>query len=113
MDSIIFPLRAAFLALPLEKDAKRNFQDLQDRIRSYEDILSFQNPTSPHLTLQYWPSLMEIEYKPIVAQIQKIGSLVKPFSLKVEGIETFGNRREDRVIFLSVPFSEPLAKLKK
>jgi 2'-5' RNA ligase len=36
-----------------------------------------------------------------------------PFDLKVQGINTFGSKGEDRVLFLSIPFSEELARVKK
>ena len=108
-----FPLRAAFLALPLENGATLAFQELQKRLSEYDTILSFQNPHSPHLTLQYWKELMEIEYHQIVRQAEKVASSTQPFDLKVCGTDTFGTRGEDRVLILSVPFSEPLARLKK
>jgi 2'-5' RNA ligase len=33
--------------------------------------------------------------------------------MKVTGVETFGNHGEDRVLFLTIAFSEELARLKK
>jgi 2'-5' RNA ligase len=81
MMPLAFPLRAAFLAIPLEDNAKWQFQALQEAIREYENILSFQNPQSPHLTLQFWQELMEIEFHQIVKQTEKIASTIKPFFL--------------------------------
>ena len=108
-----FPLHSAFLALPLEGDAKKQFQELQGKILEQEGILRFQNPAHPHLTLQFWQSLMEIEYHQVLAQAQAVAEKSEPFSLKISGVETFGEKGNDRVLFMSVPFSEPLAKLKK
>lgn len=113
MNSLHFPLSAAFLAIPLENPAKWVFQELQDRLKDYQEILRFQNPQSPHLTLQYWHELMEIEYQQVIAQAQKIAVAVQPFTMKVEGISTFGARGEDRVLYLNIPFSDELARLKK
>ncbi|MEK7218587.1 MAG: 2'-5' RNA ligase family protein, partial [Patescibacteria group bacterium] len=56
---------------------------------------------------------MEIEYGQILKQSQEIARKAKPFSLKIEGAGTFGSRGEDRVLFLVVPFSEELARVRK
>lgn len=111
--SMVFPLRSVFVAIPLEGQAKWQFQAYQEVLRPYEDILSFQNPSSPHLTLQFWSSLMQIEYPRIVEQSRKVAQSHAVFDLKIEGAQTFGSRGEDRVLFLGVPFSEPLARLRK
>ena len=46
-------------------------------------------------------------------QASAIAAKTHPFDLLVEGCETFGYRGEDHVLFLNVPFHEPLARLKK
>jgi 2'-5' RNA ligase len=108
-----FPLRSVFLALPLEGQPKWQFQALQEELQSFADILRFQNPQSPHLTLMFWPGVGALECKGIGEQAQKIASLHAPFAMKVTGAETFGNRGEDHVLFLSVAFSDELARVKK
>jgi len=110
---IVFPLQSAFLALPLEGDAKKQFQAFQEKILEQEGIFSFQDPASPHLTLQFWPSLMEIEYNQILAQALVLAEKSEPFAIKIEGADTFGQRGNDRVLFLNVPFSEPFTRLRK
>src|SRR3989338_9005763 len=106
-----FPLRSVFLGIPLEHEAKDQFHALQEVLHPWESILRFQKPETPHLTLQFWPTVMEIEYHQILKQIPVIAEKYQPFSLKIEGIEFFGSRGEDKVMHLSVPFSEPLARL--
>ncbi len=115
IDSVIlhFPLHSAFLALPLEGKAKNAFQELQGRLRDFDDILRLQNPQSPHLTLQFWKELMEIEYYQMIPQTKKVADSSSPFTLKIQGVSTFGSRGEDRVLYLDVPFSDELARLKK
>jgi len=113
MPDLKFPLRATFLALPLEQNAKWQFQALQEELKPFESVLRFQNPQSPHITLQYWQEVMEIEYNQIMTQVQKIAEGAQPFTIHVEEAETFGSREEDRVLFLKVGFSEELARLKK
>jgi len=108
-----FPLKAAFIALPLEKQAKWQFQAWQEELKPFQDFLSFQNPQTPHLTLQYWKEVMEIEHQQILIQAKKIASAMEPITLNVVGADTFGTRGEDRIIFLSVSFSDELARLKK
>jgi 2'-5' RNA ligase len=108
-----FPLHSAFIAIPLEGEAKQAFMELQRRLKGCDDILRYQNPQSPHLTLQFWKELMEIEYYQIIPQSKKIADSATPFTLKVEGVSTFGSRGEGRVLFLNIPFSEELARLKK
>ncbi|MBI1812848.1 2'-5' RNA ligase family protein [Candidatus Peregrinibacteria bacterium] len=101
------------MALPLGGIAKEEFRRLQEELKPWESFLRFQNPQSPHLTLQYWPEVMEIEYHQIVDQANKIAEKSEQFTLKILGASAFGNRGDDRVLFLDVPFSEPLARLKK
>ncbi len=108
-----FPLQSAFLAIPLEDEAKAFFGELQDRLQKYSDIFTFQKRESPHLTLQFWKELMEIEYGQVVPQCRKIAEATAPFRLVIDGIGTFGKRGDTRVLYLDVPFSEPLARLKK
>jgi 2'-5' RNA ligase len=108
-----FPLRSAFLALPLEDTAKKVFVDIQKRLQEYDGVFTFQNPDSPHLTLQFWKELMEIEYNQVLEQSRKIASITESFILKIEGFDTFGSHGNPRVVFLAVPFNEPLARLKK
>lgn len=109
----MFPLRSVFLALPLEGNPKWQFQALQEELKPYGDILRFQNPASPHLTLMFWPSTGELEYKGIVEQAGKIATLHAPFTMQVTEAETFGSRGEDHVLLLSIGFSEELARVKK
>lgn len=113
MDNLHFPLHSAFLAVPLEREAKKAFQELQARLREFDDILRYQSPQLPHLTLQFWKELMEIEYYQVIPQAKKIADSSSPFTLKIQGISTFGSRGEDRVLLLAIPFSDELARLKK
>lgn len=113
MTEISFPMRSVFLALPLEAEAKWQFQALQEELKEWEEILSFQNPQSPHMTLMFWPEVSELEFQGIAAQSEKIASHHKPFSLHAVGIDTFGSRGEDKVLFLTVSFSDELARVKK
>ncbi|MFH1670156.1 MAG: RNA 2',3'-cyclic phosphodiesterase [Patescibacteria group bacterium] len=113
MDELSFPLRATFLALPLEQNPKWQFQALQEELKPFESVLRFQNPLSPHITMQYWQEVMEIEYNQIMTQAQKIAEGAQPFTIHVEEAETFGSRGEDRVLFLKIGFSDELARLKK
>lgn len=108
-----FPLRSAFLALPLENEAKWQFQALQLLLEPYRDFLTFQNPQSPHLTLIFWKELLEIEYQPILDQAAKIAAKSEPFQLIINGADTFGKAGDERVLFLTVEFSPQLATLKK
>jgi 2'-5' RNA ligase len=108
-----FPLRSAFIALPLEGQPKWQFQALQQELESFVDILTFQNPQSPHLTLYFWKELLEIEYKDVLPKIENIAAKRSPFTLQVNGVDTFGKAGDERVLFLTVAFSPELATLKK
>lgn len=108
-----FPLHSVFLAIPLEGAAKNAFRELQSRLGQHGDIFRLQNHETPHLTLQFWKEVMEIEYFQIVPQSKKIADASAPFTLKVQGISTFGSRGENRILYLDVPFSDELARLKK
>ncbi len=113
MDDLLFPLRSVFLALPLEQEAKWQFQALQEELKPFENVLRFQNSHTPHLTLQFWNEVMEIEYHRIEDQAQKIAAKAQPFLLQCTGASTFGSRGQEKVLFLDVAFSEELASLKK
>lgn len=56
---------------------------------------------------------MEIEYYQIIPQTKRIADAMAPFQLKIQGVSTFGSNKEDRVLYLDIPFSEELARLKK
>lgn len=113
MTNLEFPIRSVFLALPLEGQPKWMFQALVEELKPYANILRFQNPQSPHLTLMFWPSVGELEYQGISAQAGKIAALHAPFTMKVTGAGTFGSHGEDHVLFLEIAFSEELARMKK
>lgn len=108
-----FPVRSAFLALPLEGNAKQNFQELQGRLSAYADILNFQNPETPHLTLQFWHELLEIEYAHVLPLAEGIAKRTNPFTLRTIEAETFGKAGSERVLYLPVAFSDELARVKK
>ena len=113
METFSFPMRSVFLALPLENAPKWQFQALQEELRPWEEILNFQNPQSPHLTLMFWPEVGELEFQGIVEQAGTIASRHAQFSVTANGIDTFGSRGEDKVLFLTVSFSDELARIKK
>lgn len=108
-----FPLRSVFVAFPLENEAKWQFQALQEELRPFEDCLRFQNPQSPHLTVQFWKEMMEIEWEPMRRQCQKIAEKTESFTFRVTEADTFSHNGQDSVLYLSVAFSEELARLKK
>jgi 2'-5' RNA ligase len=56
---------------------------------------------------------MEIEYPRILEQAEAVSSKASPFPLKIQGASLFGSHGEDRVLFLDIPFSDELARLKK
>lgn len=113
VSSLSFPLRSVFLALPLEGQPKWQFQALVEELKPFGDTMRFQNPQSPHLTLMFWPSMGELEYQGVIAQSRKIAAINAPFTMQVTGADTFGNRGEDHVLFLTIAFSEELARVKK
>lgn len=113
MIRITFPLRSVFLALPLEGESKRRFQALQEELKPWADVFSFQNSQTPHVTLMYWPEVSELEYSGIAEQVRKIADRHERFSLNANGVGTFGSRGRDSVMFLEVTFSDELARIKK
>lgn len=86
---------------------------LQEVLSEFSECLAFQNPRSPHLTLMYWKELMEIEYQQVLRQCPKIVTGRKVFAVHITGPATFGDRGNDRILFLQIAFSEELARLKK
>lgn len=113
MTQFDFPLKSFFLALPLENEAKWQFQALQEELKGFSDVLRFQNPQTPHLTLMYWPEVLQLEYEGICKQTEKLAGSHRPFTVTVTKAETFGSRGEDRVLYLDISFSDELARVKK
>lgn len=113
MPSLSFPLCSSFLALPLEGESKKIFRRVIEELDSFSNSLRFQNPETPHVTLQFWKELMEIEYHQVVTQAEKIALASFPFILKTTEPVTFSNRGRDQVLFLDIAFSDELARLKK
>ena len=109
MENLSFPLQRAFLALPLEGDAKRAFSELQKRLAPYEKLFRFQSPETAHLTLYFWKELMEIEYGDVLKKIEAIANRTSPFMIHVTSVETF----DDRVLTLAIARSQELSTLKK
>lgn len=111
MHNLSFPLQRAFIALPLEGEAKKRFHDLQNSLNEYENIFRFQNPDSPHLTLYYWNELMQIEFDDVVKKLETIASKTSPFTIQVNGVEASG--KPPKVLWMTIDRSDELARLKK
>lgn len=111
--TLAFPLQSFFIALPLEGDVRSQFQVLQHRLQPFAECLSFQQPTTPHLTLCHWREALEIEYRQACADCERIARRTALFDLHINGVETFGAPGAEAVLFLSVAFSPPLSTLKK
>lgn len=110
---IEFPLKAAFIALPLEGEAKSRFQTLQKELDEFSDFLKFQTPDQPHLTLYFWKELLKIEYDDVIPRIEAIAAKTQPFTIHINRAGTFGKTGDERVLYLNVAFSPQLATLKK
>lgn len=110
---LAFPLRSGFLALPFEDDAMKAFAECQERLAFLGEIASFQKPTTPHLTLSYWPEMMEIEYGQVQEQAATIAERLRPFTYAIDGVDTFGKPGRDEVLYLKPAFSPELATAKK
>jgi 2'-5' RNA ligase len=108
-----FPLRSAFVAIPLTGDAKVRFQAYHDALKPFEEFLRLQSPETPHLTLTFWRIMMEIEYYQVLGACENIARQSETFELPVRGAETFGNKGIDRVLYAKPVFSPELAVLKK
>ncbi len=106
---LVFPLRSAFLALPLSGEAKRRFAEIVESLEPYNDLMRFQHLHSPHLTLQFWPELMEIEYQDVLDQSQVIADATHPFEVTVTGADTF----HDKVLFFKIEPSADLEGVRK
>jgi 2'-5' RNA ligase len=113
VQNLCFPLYSAFIAVPLEGEAQKRYTEVQRRLEPWQEILTFQNPRTAHLTLMFWREMMEIEYHDVCRMAKVIAERVAPFAIEVTGVETFGNHGNDAVLFLSVNFSPALASLKK
>ncbi|MDO8648974.1 MAG: 2'-5' RNA ligase family protein [Candidatus Peregrinibacteria bacterium] len=113
MEPLVFPLRSCFVAVPLTGDALAHFLSVQDALKPWSEILRFQKRETPHLTLQFWKEILEIEYTQLLKQVPTIAGKAEPFTLRIAGVDAFRSRGLANVLFLDVPFSEPLARLKK
>lgn len=108
-----FPLRSAFLALPLHGEALEVFVAAQHSLEPFADCLRFQPPATAHLTLVFWRELLEIEWQPMLSKAHDIAVATAPFDVPIRGWGTFGAPGAERVLFLTPVFSPELATLKK
>lgn len=79
----------------------------------FDDCLSFQNPTTSHLTLHYWQEMTECEYHEIVQSVGLISSSTVSFDLRVISPDIFLSKGRASVLFLGIESSPELALLKK
>lgn len=86
---------------------------MQEELKAFDDVLRFQNPESPHLTLYFWKELLKIEYDDVLPKLEAIAQKTAPFTLHINGVDTFGKPGEERVLYLTIAFSPELATLKK
>ena len=110
-----FPVKRTFIALPLENEAKWQYQLIQENLNSYEKIFRFQNPASPHLTLYFWSELMEIEYDDVIKKVEAIARRSKPFTIEVTSASTNESegRGLPRVLWMNIKRCDELASIKK
>lgn len=106
------PLCSVFLALPLQGQALDTYRALQERLQVFRS-LRLQPQASAHLTLYFWPTVLPLELTGIREAIGDIARDTPPFRLRLEAIDVFGATGSERVLYWAVPFSEPLARLKK
>lgn len=79
----------------------------------FDDALRFQPSSSAHLTLMFFRELMEIEYRGVCMAAQSIAAATRHFTVRTNGIGTFGSRGRETVLYFDVVFSDELARLKK
>ena len=108
-----FPLHSAFVAIPLTGGGKERFIELQERLKPFEEFLRLQKPETPHLTLNFWRSMMEIEYFQVLNECENVARQSEVFDLPVNAVDTFSYRGIHSILFLKPVFSPELAVLKK
>jgi 2'-5' RNA ligase len=111
--SLQFPLHSAFVAIPLVGESKEQLLTYREALKPFEEFLRLQKPETPHLTLMFWRSMMEIEYHQVLSECENVARLSEAFELPVRGVDTFGAQGIDRVLFAKPVFSPELATLKK
>ncbi len=114
MVPMTFPMQNTFLALPLEGQARESFAEAQDRLLLYASLFRLQPADRPHLTIQFWRSLMAIEWDQVRNRASWIARRCAPFTMEVRGAETFtGTNGLEHVLFLTIERSDKLAVLRK
>lgn len=108
-----FPLHSAFVAIPLVGEAKSQFQAYREALKPFEEFLRLQKPDTPHLTLNFWRSMMEIEYLQVLNEAENVARQSEVFDLPVNAVDTFSYRGIHSILFLKPVFSPELAVLKK
>ncbi|PIP65605.1 RNA 2',3'-cyclic phosphodiesterase [Candidatus Peregrinibacteria bacterium CG10_big_fil_rev_8_21_14_0_10_49_16] len=107
-ESLDFPLHSAFLALPLEGEAKKKFLQLRMKLEEEQHCLSLQQPDTPHLTIQYWAQVTQGEYDAILEQTRVLVENIQPFMLQTKQFNTFSSHDKENVLFFDVKKSQEL-----
>lgn len=103
-------LRNYFIGIPLENHAKAKFIELQNKLKKIipKDIVSFQKPETPHITLHFFGDLELMQLAKIVSKLKKREKerIIQKPSLYFEEINFFGPENKRKLCYLKCTKNE-------
>src|SRR5699024_1758076 len=96
-----------FIALPLPGDIIQTLIKFREPIRG----IKWQKPEQIHLTLRFLGNTSQKQFSILKNKLDVIE--MKPFSIRINHLGVFPNKRSSSVIWAGVEKSKPLADLQK
>ena len=89
-----------FVAVGISEDAREQLVDAVDRIRSeVPNGIQWANPAGMHLTLKFLGNIPASGVAPLLECLGPVANKHEAFSLKLDGLGMFPNRRNPRVLW--------------
>jgi len=88
--------------VPLSEDIKKNVQSISTALSAVAGLLSIVPPENLHFTLKFIGWVNENEQEKIRKRILSLTKTIKPFEIKVSGLDAFPNSNRPAVIWAGV-----------
>lgn len=96
------PKLRLFIAVPLSENIKKNVQHLGTALSAVDGRLSIVPPENLHFTLKFIGWVEEKEQEKIKKKILSLTKTIKPFEIKVSGLDAFPTPNRPTVIWAGV-----------
>ena len=91
-----------FIAVPLSEDIKKSIRPISTALSAVDGRLSIVPPENFHFTLKFIGWVEEKEQEKIRKKILSLTKTLKPFEIKVSGLDAFPTQNRPTVIWAGV-----------